>query len=140
MTKEEIRKVLDLALEYYKLEIYGTGKESEPPTEARIDWIYERMKPSLPSDLDEAAEEYIKFKPRYDIQQELEEGEDPTEIDCFTIDAAIDIFKAGAEWLAGKEYADEVKYSDLEDRKYVFVPYEEFNPGDKVIVQIRKKQ
>lgn len=56
----------------------------------------------LPNNLDEVAEEYIKFKPRYDIQQELEEGEDPTEIECFTIDAAIDSFKAGAEWLAGQ--------------------------------------
>ena len=44
MTKEEIQKVLDLSLEYYKSEIFGTGKETEAPTQERVDWIYERMK------------------------------------------------------------------------------------------------
>lgn len=44
MTKEEIQKVLDLSLEYYKSEIFGTGKETEAPTQERVDWIYEKMK------------------------------------------------------------------------------------------------
>ena len=31
-----------------------------------------------------------------------------------------------------------VKYSELDDRKYVYVPYEEFNEGDKVKVIVLK--
>ncbi len=86
-------------------------------TEAMLDNIS-----LLPSNLDEAAiQAHIR----------LEDGEGLS---------FLNIFKAGVEWITGQGYTDEVKYSDLEDRKYVFVPYEEFNPGDKVIVQIRKKQ
>ena len=44
MTKEEIQRVLDLSIEYYKSEIFGTGKDTEAPTQERVDWIYERMK------------------------------------------------------------------------------------------------
>ena len=44
LTKEDIQKVLELALEYYKLEVFGTGKESENPNQERLDWIYDRMK------------------------------------------------------------------------------------------------
>ncbi len=47
MTKEDIQKVLELALEYYKLEVFGTGKESENPNQERIDWIYDRMKEEI---------------------------------------------------------------------------------------------
>ena len=49
-------------------------------------------------ELEKAAEEYIKYTPRYDIEYELEEGNDPTEIDCFTIDEATAAFIAGAKW------------------------------------------
>lgn len=61
MTKEDIQKVLELALEYYKLEVFGTGKESENPSQERIDWIYDRMKeeqsnrPKSSDGLEEAA-------------------------------------------------------------------------------------
>ena len=33
-----------------------------------------------------------------------------------------------------------VRYDELKDRKYVLVPYDEFQQGDEVIVQIRKKE
>ena len=49
-------------------------------------------------DLEEAAVEYVNHTPCFDVAQELEEGNDPTEIDCFTIDDAIGFFKAGAQW------------------------------------------
>ena len=49
-------------------------------------------------DLEKAAEEYIKYTPRYDIEYELEEGNDPTEIECFTVDEATAAFIAGAKW------------------------------------------
>lgn len=57
MTKEEIQRVLDLSLEYYKSEVFGTGKESENSSRERIDWIYDKMKGSseITKDLEEAA-------------------------------------------------------------------------------------
>lgn len=91
------------------------------PLRSVIESALEYLEPSLPSNLDEAAEEYAK-------RQGIE-----------LAPFARKFFKAGAVWMAGQGYVDEVKYSDLEDRKYVFVPYEEFNPGDKVVVQFRKK-
>lgn len=38
MTKEEIKQVLDLSLEYYKQEVFGTEKESEKPSKERVAW------------------------------------------------------------------------------------------------------
>ena len=62
MTKEEIQRVLDLSLEYYKSEVFGTDKESEKPSRERIDWIYDKMKGSseVPNDIEEAAEDFGK--------------------------------------------------------------------------------
>lgn len=146
MTQEEIQQK---AYEVYPLDLdrhmiiegepYDNNKEKR---EAYIRGLTD-SKPSLPSNLDEAAEEYIKFKPRYDIQQELEEGEDPTEIECFTIDAAIDSFKAGAEWMAGQgETQQHFVIGSIADSPCgpaVVCYTEEFSVGDEVIVQIRKK-
>ena len=57
MTKEEIQRVLDLSLKYYKSEVFGTDKESEKPSSERIDWIYDKMKgdSEAPKELKEAA-------------------------------------------------------------------------------------
>lgn len=57
MTKEEIQRVLDLSLEYYKSEVFGTNKESEKPSRERIDWIYDKMNgdSEVPKELKEAA-------------------------------------------------------------------------------------
>ena len=61
MTKEEIQRVLDLSLEYYKSEVFGTNKESEKPSRERIDWIYDKIKggSEIPNDLEEAANSYL---------------------------------------------------------------------------------
>ena len=95
---------------------------------------------SLPSNLDEAA--VVSANTVFHITYE-DDFDDPCISASSTIkqnhNGFIKGFKAGAEWMAGQGYVDEVKHSNLEDRKYVFVPYEEFNPGDKVVVQIRKK-
>lgn len=143
MTKEEIHKVLDLALEYYKLEIYGTGKESEPPTEARIDWIYERMKRSIPSNLDEAA---TKAYPKMSRISEPH-GVIPADNKSHYLGDANEenraAFKAGAEWMAEQGYTttgriiDEMAYYDIQFDE--LLPNNICDPKDKVVVQIRKK-
>lgn len=148
MTKEEIKKVLDLALEYYKLEIFGTGKESQPPTQERIDYIYERVQPSLPSDLDEAARKYGHEEPI--LPEDYNDGDIP-DYEEWTAEA----FKAGAEWMAGQgvkigetkiyleDDGDEPTYSqqwlDLESTEFK-IPDGAFEDGDEVEVILRKKQ
>ena len=99
----------------------------------------EKMQPSLPSDLDEAAKEYGR---NTFINECMENGV------CDNHDLS-DAFKAGAEWMAGQGYTKEetVYFERLcdENRIMVDLGWGEperggFNPGDKVIVQIRKKQ
>lgn len=106
---------------------------------AGAEWREQQI-PKLPDSLDEAAEKYSNIPYNFGEFAEIEyEFGEPIETIVDDKVFVRDAFKAGAEWAAGQSYTDEVKYSDLEDRKYVFVPYEEFNPGDKVVVQIRKK-
>ena len=95
-------------------------------------------KPSLPSDLDEAAFAYENAQWEAGIK------------DCgYCPQDVYDAFKAGAEWMAGQGYTKEetVYFERLcdENRIMVDLGWGEperggFNPGDKVIVQIRKKQ
>lgn len=99
----------------------------------------ERLQPSLSSNLDEAAEEYGKkntFCP--------DEWTSTKELSYLFSKA----FKAGAEWMVGQGYTKEetVYFERLcdENRIMVDLGWGEperggFNPGDKVVVQIRKK-
>ena len=72
MTKEEIQRVLDLSLEYYKSEVFGTDKESEKPSRERIDWIYDKMTGSseIPKDLEKAARKSAIAPFNLDIDEE----------------------------------------------------------------------
>lgn len=97
MTKEDISKVLELALEYYKLEVFGTGKEFQPPAQERIDYIYERIQPSLPSDLDEAA----------DIAKQGYVYNEGGPFPHTTGVSFLNGFQAGAEWMAGQGWIDD---------------------------------
>lgn len=135
MTKDEIQKVLDLSLEYYKSEIFGTGKESEAPPKERVDWIYERMKNPRPSFLDEAAKKIVvKMHPCMEnciiLGDRLTRGE------------LTELVKAGAEWMAGQGVSYQVTISA--DKTIPVLPMKDVSDmgldyGDKVIVQIRKK-
>ena len=133
MTQEEISKVLELALEYYKLEIFGTGKESQPPTQERIDYIYDHMQSYLPANLDDAEFEYVQSLDDIPVNQEEDK-------------MIYDAFKAGAKWMAGQgetvtgiitKVGDKL---DVETTEYLIPEESEFERGDRVIVQIRKKQ
>jgi len=63
-----------------------------------LSFIDSMQEEPVSDELEKAAEEYIKYTPRYDIGYELEEGNDPTEIECFTVDEATAAFIAGAKW------------------------------------------
>lgn len=136
MTKEEIKKVLDLALEYYKLEIFGTGKESQPPTQERIDYIYDRMQQFLPSDLDEAARKYGHEEPI--LPEDYNDGDIPL-YESWTADA----FKSGAEWMAGQgETIFDTVDIDGQGQRWITdnLLQGDYDCGEEVIIQIRKKQ
>ena len=102
------------------------------------------MMSSLPSDLDEAAELFNR-----EDAARMWDYEDKTEGEI--VEAA---FKAGAEWMAGQyktlgeteiyleDDGGEAPYTQewLDLATTEFAVPEGFKPGDKVIVQIRKKQ
>ena len=103
----------------------------------KIDSLQQEQ-PSLPFNLDEAAEEYTY------------QGIPDTMKPIFKplADEIVKHFKAGAEWMAGQGYTKEetVYFERLcdENRIMVDLGWGEperggFNPGDKVVVQIRKK-
>ena len=122
MTKEEALKVFRTHKIWDLMDTFTTDELQE-----MIDAIVST--PSLPSDLDEAAEEYSRKKAvKY-------------------YGNTFYAFKAGAEWMAGQGYAREVEVKE-DAGGYPYVPCVElydydkdeplFKPGDKVVVQIRK--
>lgn len=93
--------------------------------------------PSLPSNLDEAAEHWV------------DDVDNTRGCDYIGEVAAEHAFKEGAKWMAEQGYSQE----EIVDDKSLEIGYgvlpgitpiinlpDSFNPGDKVIVQIRKKE
>lgn len=112
----------------------------------------DECKPSLPSNLDEAAEisdleaknladDYTKF-----LATGLTKNEPHPIGPQWMKKLALDRFKAGAEWMAWQGVTvdgiiTKVGYKlDVETTEYILPEESEFERGDKVIVQIRKKQ
>lgn len=94
----------------------------------------EETQPSLPSDIDEAAEKAYK---EYDVKTAVKPKEHPVGFLFF------DGFKVGAEWMAGQGvsmlgrigiYGVDVESITKELREAGF------NLGEEIILQIRKKQ
>jgi hypothetical protein len=112
----------------------------EMPEQKEVDEAFDvcielLQQPSLPSDLDEAAETFnnVNAARMWDY-----EGKTQGEI----VEAA---YKAGAEWMAGQGATvdgiiTKVGYKlDVETTEYILPEESEFERGDRVIVQIRKK-
>ena len=133
MTQEEIQQK---AYEVYPLDLdrhmiiegepYDNNKEKR---EAYIRGLTDSQ-PSLPSNLDEAAEEYGRDT---FINECMENGV------CDGHDLS-DAFKAGAEWMA--EHGETFNgYVSMKGKRSLIAieGKSEYKFGDKVIVQIRKK-
>ena len=91
-----------------------------------VDFVIKNYKPSLPSNLDEAANNY-----GIDIRLGYPRVMDET--DKYIYNA----FKAGAEWMAGQGVEAKVLQAFTDGSAYIECPYEG-RSGDKVVVQIRK--
>ena len=90
-----------------------------------------KEQPSLPSDIDEAAEKNFETMEVLEHENIFEETHNK-------------IFKAGAEWMAGQGVTKEAVIGMATEEIIINVSQQTLNgldlcPGDKVIVQIRKK-
>lgn len=95
--------------------------------------VLEAVNP-FPSDLDEAAREIA-----HDVCKKIPDGEEKDNIVYYAILAA----KAGAEWMRGQgeTYTTHVEDASNDEERFpaIFIPVDSFKPGNKVVVQIRKK-
>lgn len=131
MTKEEIIKHLHKALNFVDITF--------PYRYVFVEAIEALSQSSLPSNLDEAAQ---KVEDYYDV------GEEHGYLYCHRGDIK-DVFKAGAEWMAGQGVSVDGKVImnfsepyDIINRRLIAKLGDallEVEPGE-VIVQIRKKQ
>lgn len=96
-----------------------------------VDFVLDNSQPSLPSNLDEAAEEWCKRNNKGIALCADKKSH-------YLVDG-IDAFKAGAEWNAGQGETHELTVeSPVIGPPMICCPVHADN-GDKVIVQIRKK-
>lgn len=87
---------------------------------------------SLPSDVDEAAEEHLHTKYKHSCLMDEDDK------------AVIDDFIAAAEWMAGQGVTKEITIGTTTDKMVITVTHQTMDMlgveiGDTVIVQIRKK-
>lgn len=125
MTKEEAIKVIR-HMAYLSAHVVENGVEAYEYIEQFL------SKPSLPSNLDKAAEKYAWMK-----EEPLSDGERLS----FCFNPRIDAFKAGAKWMTeqGETIDGEVLPLGLWLRDYTNSKTS-YPLGTKVVVQIRKKE
>ena len=107
-----------------------------------VAFVINNYRPSLPSDLDEAAEECVKttsvkvwgkIDPKKDLKGYMARANYGTGL--------LDGFKAGAEWMAGQGASFNTKVGWIDGPTILDWPdniLDKFEMGDEVIVQIRK--
>lgn len=120
MTKEEAKKILACR---------GNGYSEEDFNDA-IEVAFNCI-PSLPSNLDEAAEEYCKDRMNYDDSL------------FFHRQYLAEIFKAGAKWMAGQGFISEGIINQTSGEDTIIELNEHIGyleDCEEVIVNIRKKQ
>lgn len=123
MTKEEAIKVIR-HMAYLSAHVVENGVEAYEYIEQFL------SKPSLPSNLEDAAKEYADYNSRR-WQEDGDIYYDHSKI--------MDAFKAGAEWMAGQGYTKEGIARPDDCEIWVNLTDTDIRDGDKVIVQVRKK-
>lgn len=138
MTKEEALKVLVKMREWRR---WGHGEQNEEdmpemPEQKEVDealdvYIEVLSQPYLPSNMDEAELKYVEFSDYPPANQEEEL-------------MVYNAFKAGAEWNAVQGITKEAVIGMATEEIFIKVSEQtldglDLRPGDKVVVQIRKK-
>jgi hypothetical protein len=90
--------------------------------------------PSLPSNLDEAAEESMPEEEGF-LEIDIYGGSETV----YSREQMLAMFKAGAEWMAGQGYVKEGIARPDDCEIWVNMTNTDIKDGDEVIVQIRKK-
>ena len=101
----------------------------------------EKMQSSLPSNLDEAAEEALDD---FDANWYIDELDDGCTEPGYNLKQMLLMFNAGVEWVAGQGVTKEAVIGMATEEISINVSEQTLNeldlcPGDKVVVQIRKK-
>lgn len=137
MTKEEIQ---------YEAQsiIQECGSNDSAPYVEFVEKLASMELQETPSNLDEAA---LK-----ELQVYLPQGNGPDGICYFIAPQMLAMYKAGAEWMAGRgetkegEVLDRDEFIKFSDGTYIdldptlgLIPAFKLKDGDKVVVQIRKK-
>lgn len=137
---------LKAEIERLKKEYYNDGTFMDSVAETALNKLLSSIKsqeqePSLHSTLDETAEECIMSLVHNEVDWKI--PSDNPELSEFVITFLYDMFKAGAEWMARQGVTvDGLVVCDKDTHYYKDIVMEipdTLNVGDKVIVQIRKK-
>lgn len=141
MTKEDIKQICQIYDNFRNERDAATiAYNSDNAFWEYVLATYNLSHPSLPSEIDEAA---LK-----ELQVYLPQGNGPDGICYFIAPQMLAMYKAGAEWMAEQgvsmEYEVEDKclelgYGSLPGLDPIINLPDSFKPGDKVIVQVRKK-
>ena len=142
MTKEDIKQICQIYDNFRSERDAATiAYNSDNAFWEHVLATYNLSHPSLPSEIDEAA---LK-----ELQVYLPQGNGPDGICYFIAPQMLAMYKAGAEWMAEQgvsmEYEVEDKclelgYGSLPGLDPIINLSDSFKPGDKVVVQIRKKE
>jgi len=141
MTKEDIKQICQIYDNFRSERDASTiAYNSDNAFWEHVLATYNLSHPSLLSEIDEAA---LK-----ELQVYLPQGNGPDGICYFIAPQMLAMYKAGAEWMAEQgvsmEYEVEDKclelgYGSLPGLDPIINLPDSFKPGDKVIVQVRKK-
>ena len=105
-----------------------------------VDFVIKNCKPSLPSNMDEAANRQAALEQPYEWKEEQDGSFGVTPL--FVMSNIRSAFKAGAEWMAGQGEVFDGFISIKGKRSLIVIEGSSQNSkyGDNIIVQIRKKQ
>lgn len=125
MTKEE-------AIENIKLIRFNAAITNANSFKEALDMAIEALsQPSLPSNLDEAAEEYARI--------ECDNYVDEEDNVCYIEEAMRNTFKASAKWMAGQGVTLNLSIDEFSCGAYNACVEQGLTSEDEVVVQIRKK-
>lgn len=144
MTKEDIKQICQIYDNFHsERDVATIAYNSDDTFWEHILATYNLSQPSLPSDLDEAAIEAYPKMSRLSEPHGVIPADNKTHYLGDANEENRVAFKAGAEWMAGLGASFNTEVGWIDGPTILNWPddiLDKFEMGDKVIVQIRKKQ